>query len=162
MGVYMPDLNQSYYVILAVLMFLLVLIYVPRPEIKKLFWFGLLWGSGVDFLLAELFRLFNLYHYVHAFPFEFYSSPIMINLAWSQAIILFIYFLPQRKEGYVFPIYLAVFAIVGVFIGTILKNVGLIAEIHWHELLRFPVWVIWFYGAAWHYRRLKSRDTMTI
>lgn len=143
-------------------MLLLVVIFVPRREIKKLFWFSLLWGSAVDFLLVQFFRLMNFYRYENSFPLDFYGSPILLNLAWSQAIILFIHFLPQRKEWYVFPFYIAAFSIVGVAIGVFFKNVGLLTEIHWHELMRFPIWALWFYGAGWHYNRLRERDRTTI
>ncbi|HEX7714526.1 MAG TPA: hypothetical protein VF531_10955 [Bacillota bacterium] len=143
-------------------MLALVIVFVPRREIKKLFWFSLLWGSMVDFLLVELFRLLNFYRYENSFPLEFYGSPIMLNLAWSQAIILFIHFLPRRKEWYVLPFYIAMFSMIGTAIGVFFKNAGLIREIHWNELLRFPVWVVWFYGVCWHYNRLRARDRTTI
>lgn len=143
-------------------MFLFVLVFIPRKEIKKVFWFSLLWGSGVDLCLILLFKILNLYHYVKADPFDFYGSPIFINLAWAAAVLLFIYFLPARKEKYVLPLYISMYAVLGVFIGVFLNKAGLIVEIHWNELLRYPVIYLWFYGCYKHYQSLKKKDSETI
>ena len=151
-----------YYPAFALTMLFFILVFIPRQKIQKVFWFSLLWGSGVDIILIWFFKLLNLYHYVKSDPFSFYGSPIFINLAWTAAVMLFIHFLPARKEKYVFPIYLAGFAMTGVFIGVFLKNAGLIVETHWNELLRFPVIFFWFYGCYLHYQYLKKEDSQTI
>ncbi len=150
--------NALYYPAFALTMYLFLLTLVPRQKIKQLFWFGLIWGSGVDLALILLFRSLKLYAYVNAAPLDFYGSPILLNLAWTAAIILYIYFMPQRPEWYVFPLYLITFGIIGTLIGVFLYNAGLIEEIHWNELWRFLFFIPWFYGAAWHYRRLKARS----
>ncbi len=144
------------YPIFALLMLFLVLAFVPRKEIKKLFWFSLLWGSTVDAVLILLFRMLNLYHYVKLEPFNFLGAPLWIPLAWSPAFILFIYFYPNRKEWYYTTFYIAAFSMMGVAIGLFFTQVGLIKEVHWNEFLRFPVHFIWFYGALKHYQRLES------
>ena len=152
----MPELsNKLYYPAFALTMFIFTLAFVPRKDIKTLFWFSLIWGSGVDMFLILLFRLLNLYQYVNAMPFDFYGSPLFINLSWSPAIILFLYFLPKRPEWYVFPLYLFAFGIIGTTIGVFLNNAQLIKEIHWNELFRFPVIVLWFWASSWHYHILK-------
>jgi hypothetical protein len=61
----------------------------------------MLWGTGLDLILILLFKVLNLYHYVNADPFDFYGSPIFINLAWAAAVMFFLHFLPARKEKYV-------------------------------------------------------------
>jgi hypothetical protein len=81
----------------------------------------------------------NLYHYVNADPFDFYGSPILINLAWAAAVMLFLHFLSARKEKYILPLYLSMYAILGMFIGVFLTKAGLIVETHWNGLLRVPV-----------------------
>lgn len=154
--------NSLYYPAFAATMLFLVLVFVPRKEIKKIFWFSLLWGTGVDMFLILLFKLLNFYHYINAEPFDFYGSPIFINLTWSTAVILFIHFLPARKEKYILPLYVGMYALLGVFIGVFLLKAGLIVETHWNELLRFPVIYLWFFMCHKHYLHLKRKDGDTI
>jgi hypothetical protein len=154
--------SSLYYPVFAFTMLFFALVFIPRKEIKKIFWFCLLWGTGFDFILIMLFKILNMYHYVKADPFDFYGSPIFINLAWAPAVMLFIHFLPARKEKYILPLYLAMYAMLGVFIGVFLTKAGLIVETHWNELLRFPVVYLAFYICYKHYQYLKKKDSRTI
>jgi hypothetical protein len=143
-------------------MLFFVLAFIPRRELKKIFWFSLLWGTGLDLILVLLFKILNLYHYVKAEPFDFYGSPIFINLSWAAAVMLFIHFLPGRKEKYVIPVYTGMYAVLGVFIGIFLTKAGLIVETHWNALWRFPVIYLAFYACHKHYLYLKKKDGRTI
>ena len=154
----MPILSNSlYYPAFALTMFVFMLALVHRKEIKPLFWFSLVWGSGVDIFLILLFHFLNLYIYLNDMPFDFYGSPILLNLAWTPAILLFIYFMPKQTGWFSYVLYLATFGMIGTLIGFFLQNAGLIKELHWHELLRFPVITGWFYIAAWRYKIFKSK-----
>jgi hypothetical protein len=139
-------------------MLLLLLAFVPRPTIKKWFWFGMLWGSGMDIFLILLFKLSHFYFYLNTKPFDFYGVPIWLTFAWIPAIIMFIHFLPQRKEPYIFYLYLSSFAMLGVLIGIFFTQISLIKEIHWHSLLRFPVQFLWLFGTHAHYQALKKSE----
>jgi hypothetical protein len=150
--------NSFAYPIFALLILTLTLLFVPRPTIKQLFWFSLLWGSTVDVLLILLFRYLNLYHYLKLSPYDFFGAPMWLPLAWSPAIIIFIYFFPSRKEWYYSFFYLAAFSAIGLAIGMFFTQIGLLQEIHWNPLLRFPVQFLWFYGAIQHYRYLESPE----
>lgn len=131
-----------------------MIVFVPRPFIKKTFWFSLLWGTAVDVLLVLLFQAIPLYRYQYTKPFDFLGAPMWNSLAWVPAIIMFLYFLPEQKERYVIPFYIGLYSMVGVFVGAYYTQYGLVKEIHFHYLLRFPVWYLWFSAALWHYRKL--------
>ncbi|MCL6591329.1 MAG: hypothetical protein K6U80_15410, partial [Firmicutes bacterium] len=149
-----------YYPAFASLMLFLVLAFIPRQKIKRYFWFSLLWGAGMDiFLIFTICGILKLYRYEHLKPFGFYCVPIWIPLAWSASVMLFLHFLPKTKLKYPFYILLAGFSLISVFIGEVFAQLGLLREIHWHELLRFPVTFAWFYGATWHYQKLKLKDS---
>jgi hypothetical protein len=149
--------NSLAYSIFALLILALTLLLVPRSTIKILFWFSLLWGSSVDVLLILLFRYLQLYHYLKLNPYDFFGAPMWLPLAWSPAIIIFIYFLPPNKEWYYSFFYIAAFSAIGMAIGMFFTQVGLLQEIHWNPLLRFPVQFLWVYGALRHHRYLESR-----
>ena len=139
-------------------MLFLVFVFIPKWEIKKLFWFSLLWGPTVDASLILLFRILNLYYYDKLEPFNFLGIPMWLPLAWSPAIILYIYFYPERKEWYYTAFYIVAFSMIGVAIGLFFTQAGLIKEVHWNEFLRFPVHLLWFYGALRHYQYLQSTE----
>lgn len=149
--------NSLYYPALALIMLLFVLVFVPRKEIKRLFWFSVLWGTGLDLTIILIVKALNLFHYINSAPFEFYGSPIFINLSWAPAVILFFYFLPTSKIKYIIYIYISMYAMLGVFIGAFLKRAGLLIETHWYELLRFPLVYLCFYACYKHYQYLKSK-----
>lgn len=151
-----------YYPAFALTMLFFVLVFIPRAELKKTFWFSVLWGTGLDLILVLLFKVLNIYHYVKAEPFDFYGSPIFINLAWAAAVMLFIHFLPARKEKYILPLYISLYAVLGMFIGVFLTKAGLIVETYWNELLRFPVVYLSFWIGFKHYQYLKTKDSETI
>jgi hypothetical protein len=153
--------NRLAYPIFALLILSLTLLFVPRQEIKKLFWFSLLWGSTADIVLILLFRCLHLYQYLKLSPYDFFGAPMWLPLAWSPAVILYIYFFPARKEWYYIIFYITAFAVIGTAIGMFFTQIGLLKEIHWHPLLRFPVQFIWFYGAMRHYRYLESTGNNT-
>ena len=154
--------NSLYYLAFALTMLFFVLVFIPRKILQKIFWFSTLWGVGLDLILILLFKKLNLYHYVNDAPLDFCGSPILINLSWACAVMLFIYFLPARKERYIIPLYLGTFALIGTFIGFFLINAGLIVETHWNELLRFPVVYLAFCAVYWHYQYLKKNDSQSI
>jgi hypothetical protein len=153
---------QFGYIIFALLMFLLQVSLVPREKVRKLFWFSLIWGSMTDLFLVWIIRALQLYQYNYLEPFGFLGAPILNSLAWSPALILFIHLLPQRQEGYVIPLYIGAFSMVGVFVGAFYTEFGLVTNIHFHYGWRFPIWYLWFSAACWHYRKLKAADPQSI
>lgn len=150
---------RYYYPVFALLMFTLMLLLVPRKVIRRLLWFGMIWGAAVDLTLILIFSVWlKLYRYEQTFPFDFYGVPIWINLAWAAAVIMFLYFLPEGKLKVPFYLYLTAFSMCSVFIGEVFVKLGMIKEIFWDELLRFPVTFMWFYGVAWNYKYLTAKD----
>jgi hypothetical protein len=149
---------NSYYLIFALVMLFLLLAFVPRQEIKKLFWFSLLWGSGVDTFFVLLFRFLNLYYYQGLEPFNLLGTSILLAMSWSPAIILYIHFFPNRDEWYYITFYITAYSMIGVSIGLFFTQVGIIKEIHWNEFFRFPIHFIWFFGVWKHYQYLQSTE----
>jgi hypothetical protein len=154
--------NRWYYPAFALTMLFFVLAFVPRKTIQKLFWFSLIWGVGLDTALILLFKALNFYYYVNAEPFEYLGSPFFINLSWAPAVILFFHFLPARTERFVLPVYIACYALLGTYIGVFLTNAGLIVDVNWNGLYRFPVVYLCFYACHKHYQYLKANDPDSI
>jgi hypothetical protein len=59
-----------YYMSFAGIMLGLVLVFIPKAVIRRLFWFGMVWGSLVDVLVEHGYYFLGLTRYEHAEPFN--------------------------------------------------------------------------------------------
>ncbi|AFQ42525.1 hypothetical protein Desmer_0476 [Desulfosporosinus meridiei DSM 13257] len=129
-----------YYLTFAFGLLFLILVFIPKQELRKLFWFGILWGSGLDFIVEHLYHFVNLTRYQHAEPFNVGILPLWTILAWAPAVMLFIYFLPQRRERYIYWVYVIIWSSFICSVAVILKQIGLLVFINGGP------W-IWFIGS---------------
>lgn len=74
---------------------LLVIIFIPKHEIQKLFWLSAIWGSGSNFIIEYIFVLAGLTRYEHITPFNIGFLPIWIVLDYKCWPNLFLDVLPQ-------------------------------------------------------------------
>lgn len=152
---------EYYYPALAFLLLILVVLFIPKAEFKKLFWLSFLWGylgsKVFVFILSELFKLFI---WKKAMPFVFLGVPHWLVLGWALSMMLYLYFLPKSKEWYAFPAYLFCFSLASAALDQIFHNTGLLEYIHWNPFCRFLVALPWFYGASRHYRYLVSKGRL--
>ncbi len=152
---------EYYYPILALLLLVLVIIFVPKEEFRKLFWLSFLWGYlGSKIFAIVIGELLHLYRWRHAEPFEFLGAPHWLVLGWGLAMMLYFYLLPASKERYAFPIYLLIFTMASTAIDWIFHSAGLLQYFHWNPGYRFLLALAWFYGAARHYRYLEERGRL--
>jgi len=99
-----------YYFAFPLGLLLLTVIFLNRKEIKSLFWFGLIWGSGLTtiiiFIIADVL---NLLKYHHVYPFTAFNLPLLFDFAWTPAILLFLHFLPKKRLRYAYHSYIIAF-----------------------------------------------------
>lgn len=152
---------EYYYPALALFLLLLVALFIPKEESKKLFWISFLWGYlGSKIFVIVFGGLLRLFKWKQAMPFEFLGAPHWLVLGWGLAMMLYFYFLPKSKEWYAFPVYLIIFSLTSAALDSIFHNAGLLEYIHWNSFCRFIVALVWFYGAARHYVFLVSRGRL--
>ena len=152
---------EYYAPVFGLFLLLLLVIFVPRERYKELFWFGLVWGflfsTAATFLISEVFHLF---HYERVKPFILFGAPLWLTFAWIPAVMLYLHFLPEGGEWYVFPLYLVGFAVAGMEIDGVLNRGGLLLYDHWTPFYRFLLSLIWFYLVALHYRHWRKKNTI--
>lgn len=152
---------EYYYPALALLLLALVIIFVPREEFRRLFWLAFFWGYiGSKVFAIIIGTILHLYQWKHAMPFEFLGTPHWLVFGWGLAMVLYFNFMPQSKEWYAFPIYLAIFTLASTALDQIFHNAGLLEYIYWNPFYRFIAALVWFYGAAWHYNYLVSKGQL--
>jgi hypothetical protein len=157
----MPEIPLNlYYPLFVLLLFAVVICFIPKEKYRSLFWMSLLWGFFACHLsIIILGKLFNLFHWEHTFPFDFLYAPFFIKLAWFLAMMIYFYFLPERTEWYVLPLYIFMFSFVSAALDWIFHQMGLLTYFHWSPFIRFLVAIIWFYLATIHYRSLNMKET---
>lgn len=158
----MPQLLTGlYYPALAFLLWALVLSFIPKEQIHRLFWLSFLWGYlGSKAFAVIIGNLLHLYRWKHAMPFEFLGAPHWLVLGWAFSLMLYFYFLPKTKEWYAFPAYLFAFSLASAALDRIFNQAGLLEYIHWNPFYRFLLAFAWFYGAAKHYRYLVEKGRL--
>lgn len=142
--------------IFALTILFLVLLFIPKPEIQRLFWLSMLWGSGSDFIFEHIYYFFHITLYQHMEPFNIGFLPLWTVCAWTPANILYFYFLPKRKEAYVFWVNLVMWSGFCYVVATILKNLDLLVFIHGGPWLWFFISIPFYYFMAKHYRYLEA------
>ena len=156
-----PGVPIEYYQpALAFLLLGLVVLFVPKEEVRKLFWLAFLWGYIGSKTFIVISGMLNLTKWKHMMPFEFLGAPHWLVFGWGMTMILFFSFMPKSKEWYAFPVYLLIFGLASAALDNIFHNAGLLEYIHWNPFYRFILTLIWFYGAAWHYNYLITKGKL--
>lgn len=136
------------YPALAFILLGIALIAIPRRGVRRLFPQSLLFGFVLSFVFVVLTRALNLMHYVHYGPFVLLGSPVWLNLAWSPAILVFLYFRPGMDQTFLFWSYILGFSLMSAVLNEALFRLGLLVQDHWSSWARFAVGIGWFYAAA--------------
>ncbi|TGE39678.1 hypothetical protein E4K67_01375 [Desulfosporosinus fructosivorans] len=147
-----------YYLIFTFGLLFLILAFIPKLEIKKLFWFGLLWGSGLDFLVEYIYHFVHLTKYQHMAPFNIGVLPLWTILAWTPAVMLFIYFLPQQRERYIYWIYVIMWSTFISFVAMILRQLDILVFINGGPWIWFIGSFIFLSLMTKHYRSLEASN----
>ena len=147
-----------YYFAFPLGLLILMVIFLNRKEIKSLFWFGLIWGSVLStiiiFIVADVF---NLVKYQHVYPFTILNLPLLFDLAWTPAVVVFLHFLPKKKLGYPYYAYILFFCLLNAANDEVFHQIGLLKYIHWSPFYRFLISLPYFYWLAVHYTNLESK-----
>jgi hypothetical protein len=150
-----------YYIAFPLGLLILMITFLNRKEIKALFWFGLIWGTGLTTTIVFILEdLLGLIKYQHGDPFIILNLPFLFDLAWIPAIMLFLHFLPSQKIRYAYHTYIIFFALLNAVNDEFFHQVGLLKYIHWNPFFRFLISLPYFYWLAVHYLKLKSQGVM--
>lgn len=147
--------HDFYYIAFALGMVVFMVIFIPRSDIKELFPLSFVWGYLGSFLFVITFSGLLSYFRWQATPFTFISSPLILNLSWIPALMIYLYFLP--KEKHLFWLYLLTFSLVSAGIDSVFHQLGTLRYIFWGPMGRFIVAVLWFLGVTVHFNYLTKK-----
>jgi hypothetical protein len=140
------------YMVFAFSLLFISLFFVPKKYFKLYFYDSLLWGFIVSLLSESAFTYLGLLKYLYMGPFNVLGSPLLLNLAWSPTIMIFLYFLPPKNRKSKFWIYLLSFSLLSASMDTVFNGLGLLRYLFWSPVARFAVAFIWFYLTAKYHR----------
>lgn len=131
---------------------------VPKAEIRRLSFYGILFGGLLDVVTVTVANLFGEFKYINYEPFGLMGIHIAAPTAWSIFFIMYFYFLPEKK----LYLYLYTFAGMGysVFFCQMLYKIGILTLAHGIVSSIIP-FVIWFPIATWGFIRLINAQLKT-
>lgn len=95
---------QMYMYPMNAIIFALVLVaVVPRKEILRLSFYGIIFGGALDVLVHLFGNITGLYSWINHGPFVFMGISIFASISWAIFFILYYYFIPKIKPlNYIF------------------------------------------------------------
>jgi hypothetical protein len=132
--------------ILIVLLFVLV----PRKEIRRLAFYGVLFGAVADVFFIILIGIIDLGKYLNFKYFGAFGIPFFPPVAWTAYFILYMYILPKAKPWkYLYPIVASCYS---VFFSNVLQALDIIKWNYGNPILPWLfIYAPWHIGVTWAY-----------
>ncbi|MEJ6949467.1 hypothetical protein [Natronospora cellulosivora (SeqCode)] len=125
---------------------IILIILVPRVEIKKLAIPAILLGGVGDIILLLLLKIIGIDFYVNYLPFGF-RLPLFPPIAWSIWFIMFFYLLPEDKI--IKYIYIVTAGAYSTLFANFLGNVHIIQWEYERLFIPLIIYSSWFLIACW-------------
>jgi hypothetical protein len=137
---------------------LLVVTYalVPKPDIRYLLRYGILFGFVTDTVMIILVtKIMGLGGYINFGPFNFKGIPFFPLIAWSIYYVLYLYMLPKEKPWiYIFPIAAAFFS---ALFSNVLQNLGIFIWNRGTVIVPLIIYLFWHIAVTWIYIKVQTQ-----
>jgi len=134
------------------LFFFVLVVFVPRTEIRRLAVYGIIFGSTYDVIGLTIGHLTNAFRWINFAPFGYNYLPIDSPVSWCLFYMIYFYLLPKHKPFiYFFPVSGIVMSMI---YSRVLVNLGMFIEPVF--LLRLANFTVWFSFATWGYLKLNE------
>ena len=149
--------SSPVYPIWALIMAVLSLVLVPRKDYQYLLPHGILGGAITGFFLILQTNYIKGWITLDAFPFTFLNVSVFIIVAWGFTKIIFLWSLPKDIDRWTHYLYIALYAMVGVVIGSVFHNLGLRPHAPWYSgwMWFFPLYFFFWIDYKIYLLRLK-------
>lgn len=129
---------------------ILALALIPRSEIRRLSFWGILYGAIIDFcLIIVVTHLLGAGGYKNYYPFGFMGIPFFPLLSWVCYFILYLYFLPKKKPWV--TIYTIAASAYSTIFSNVLQNLGIFQWNISKLFLPFLLYLTWNSLVTWTY-----------
>lgn len=136
----------------------LVYLTVPKYQIKRLAFWAVLFGAGVDIpAVMVLTKVFNVGGHINYMPFGFLGIPFFPPIAWSAYYLLFLYVIPKQNPWkWVFVLIAAGYS---TFFSNILVQLGILKWNFGSVIVPFLIYVSWNSVVTWLFFRFTEGAT---
>ena len=145
-----PD---AWYPLVCLLLFVVVLGFIPKADIRRLFLEAFIFGFLGDAVFSIVAAALRLLLHVRTGPFIFYGSPIWFNLAWAEGVLIFLYFKPPLTRLARFLAFAGAFSLLSAMLDLSLHRLGLILYFHWSPWARFGLTFSWMLVVSFLHER---------
>ncbi|MBZ4687899.1 MAG: hypothetical protein PWQ96_1095 [Clostridia bacterium] len=138
------------YLIYTGLLALILILVVPRKEIRRLAFWGILFGAVVDAFAIILFtHLLDVGGYLNYGPLALLGMPFLPLIAWTVYYIIYFYFLPKQPPwNYIFTVTAASYSVI---FSNVLSNLGIFEWNYGKIFIPFLIYISWNSLATWAY-----------
>jgi hypothetical protein len=142
-----------FYPVFLLIVFILTLIFIPREKYKEYFIYGFLTGALGDIIVVGLTQnVLGLIWFKNQGIFYVHKMIALSPLCWSMVMMIFFYFLPERK--YFRYVYILTWAFYSLGYGYVVHNVGLFSFVDWfYPLPAYIIFLCWWTFASWFFRK---------
>ncbi|MDW7674017.1 MAG: hypothetical protein SCK28_05715 [Bacillota bacterium] len=140
--------------ILTAIFALLLVILVPRSEIRRLAIYGIIFGGLMDVLMLTIGNLTGFFGWINFGPFGLSYLPFFAPISWSIYYIMYFYFLPRQKT----LIYLFAASGIGMSIlyTNVVINLGVFMSTVGRVIVPLITFIFWFSIATMGYFKLSE------
>lgn len=148
--------NTLFYPAYILIAFIIVLLTIPKKDLKEYFIYGVLFGGLGDVVVVALFQnLLHIISFKNAGIFNVLGENLLSPPSWILTVMIFLRFLPLRK---VFQYaYVLGFAVFSVGYGYLVHNVGLFDFKPWfYPFFAYLTFLFWWSAITWVFIKTSS------
>ncbi len=131
--------------------FAVLVLVVPKAEIRRLSVYGIIFGAVFDVVLVGFANMIGAFSYINYEPFGLMGIHFFAPISWAIFFILYFYFLPDKKP------YIYIYGTAAVFYSMLfcqtITKLGVLQLTHGIVDSIIP-FLIWFPAATWGYLKL--------
>lgn len=122
------------------------LVLIPRERYRLIFPVIIFSVFMHTILLYISINVVNAFRFIAAEPFAMLGIPIFVSISWVPSFALFLWGLPEKLPLWVHHVYMAAFALIGVFVDMMFQSLGLQLVSEWYRswMFFFPIYLIYW------------------
>jgi len=141
----------SIYLLYTSIIALVMILLIPRKDIKSLALLGVLYGSILDILWILVISFVGGGGYLNYGPLGFIGIPFMPPISWTFFFIIFLFLLPRKKPwNYIFTLVASGYS---VFFSNVLSNLGIFQWTFSKVIFPSGIYLTWFFFVTWSYNK---------
>lgn len=121
---------------------LILIVTVPKEEIRRLSIYGIIFGGLADIPVLIFGKLTGLFYWINYGPLGIKGICIFSNLSWAMFFIMYFYFLPKQKPlNYIF---IGAGVVFSVLYHNLVIDLGIFYSYnrYWVPIIAFSGWFI--------------------